>query len=229
MIETIFHGSKRIIERPIYGGGKPYNDYGPGFYCTKIEDMAKEWAVGSGNDGFSNRYQINEDGLKILYLSDEKYCILNWLAILIENRTFETTLPLAQEGKKYLLDNFMLPYKKYDIIKGYRADDSYFSFAQDFLSGAISVRQLSVAMHLGQLGEQYVIRSKKAFDSIEYVGYNVALSVEWSIKRDMRDYRARQNYRNMAQHERVKGDIFITHILDEEIKADDGRLRRVIS
>ena len=30
----LYHGSKDIIEKPIYGQGKKYNDYGLGFYCT---------------------------------------------------------------------------------------------------------------------------------------------------------------------------------------------------
>ena len=73
-----------------------------------------------------------------------------------------------------LLKNFTVPYKDYDIITGYRADDSYFSFAQDFINGAISVRQLGNAMKLGNLGTQFVIKSKKAFNAIQYKGYEVA-------------------------------------------------------
>lgn len=40
---TIYHGSKDIIEKPEYGKGKPYKDYGLGFYCTQEPDMAKEF------------------------------------------------------------------------------------------------------------------------------------------------------------------------------------------
>ena len=45
MVKTLYHGSKDIIEHPRYGAGKPYNDYGRGFYCTESLDLAKEWAV----------------------------------------------------------------------------------------------------------------------------------------------------------------------------------------
>ena len=49
---------------------------------------------------------------------------------------------------------------------GYRADDSYFSFASDFINGAISYRQLCNAMCLGKLGQQFVLKSNgKALDS----------------------------------------------------------------
>ena len=60
----------------------------------------------------------------------------------------------ATDGGLYdhLSQEFAIDYHSYDIIKGYRADDSYFSFAQDFLNGTISVSQLSDAMKLGDLG-----------------------------------------------------------------------------
>lgn len=45
MKKTVYHGSDHIIERPKYGYGKIYNDYGVGFYCTENQNMAKEWGV----------------------------------------------------------------------------------------------------------------------------------------------------------------------------------------
>lgn len=42
----------------------------------------------------------------------------------------------------------------------------YFSFAQDFVAGVISLEKLSEAMRLGKLGEQIVLKSPKAFDQI---------------------------------------------------------------
>ena len=37
----IYHGSKDIIKKPIYGIGNPKNDYGLGFYCTENLELAK--------------------------------------------------------------------------------------------------------------------------------------------------------------------------------------------
>ena len=31
----LYHGSDHIIEKPVFGEGKSYNDYGRGFYCTE--------------------------------------------------------------------------------------------------------------------------------------------------------------------------------------------------
>ena len=50
---------------------------------------------------------------------------------------------------------------EYDVIIGYRADDSYFSFAKDFINNTISVEQLAEAMRLGELGIQIVLKSER--------------------------------------------------------------------
>ena len=225
MFKTIFHGSSAIIEKPLFGFGKPYNDYGKGFYCTKCIEMAKEWGVSKHNDGFANIYEIETDDLKVFNLNSGEYSILHWLTILLENRVFSTDSALAKEAKEYLLENFKLPYKDYDIITGYRADDSYFSFAQDFINGAISVRQLGNAMKLGKLGTQFVIRSEKAFDALVFKGYEVANWSEWLSKRENRDRSARRQYFDVERNRRKRGDLYIVQMLDEEIKGDDPRIR----
>ena len=225
MIKKIYHGSKDIIEQPIFGFGKTYNDYGLGFYCTEEIDMAKEWGVNSDRDGYANIYEIETDSLNILDLNDDKYIVLHWLAILLENREFDAPSGLAAEAKEYILKNFMIDYKNYDTIIGYRADDSYFSFAQDFINGTISYRQLGNALRLGKLGQQFVLKSKKAFDSIKFIGYEVAIRKEWFDKKDLRDKTARREYFNVERNKRQRGDIYIAQIIDEEMKADDSRLR----
>lgn len=221
----LYHGSKDIIEKPIYGQGKKYNDYGLGFYCTDNIELAKEWGTSFERSGYANRYQIDCTELKILDLNDDKYCILHWLAILLSNREFDTPAGLVLEAKEFLKKNFMLDYKEYDIIKGYRADDSYFSFAQDFINGTISYRQLNNAMYLGKLGIQYVLKSKEAFNRIVFDGYEEAEYKEWYAKKMKRDKSARREYFDVERNRRQRGDIYITQILDEEMSPDDKRLR----
>lgn len=225
MIQKLFHGSSKIIETPLFGYGKPYNDYGLGFYCTDSLEMAKEWGVGKEQDGYANCYEIDCEGLQILDLNAPEYCILHWLTILLQNREFDVPSGLALEAKEYLLANFAIDYEHYDIITGYRADDSYFSFAQDFINGTISYRQLNNAMHLGKLGQQFVLKSKVAFDRIRFIGSEIADSSEWYAKKMLRDQTARRNYFSVERNKRQRGDIYITQIMDEEMKQDDPRLR----
>lgn len=225
MIRTLYHGSCSVIEKPVFGFGKPYNDYGLGFYCTDSLAMAKEWGVSKDQDGFANCYELDCDGLHILDLNAPEFCILNWLAVLLENREFDIPSGLALDAKEYILSNFAVNYKDYDAVIGYRADDSYFSFAQDFINGTISYRQLNNAMHLGKLGQQFVLKSKEAFDRIRFLGFETAESAEWYARKMQRDTSARREYLDAERNRRQRGDLFITQIMDEEMKADDPRLR----
>lgn len=225
MRKKIYHGSSEIIEQPKYGYGKVYNDYGLGFYCTEQLAMAKEWGVSRKKDGIANCYEIDCIDLKILNLNGEEFCLLHWLSVLLENREFEVLSALAAEAKEYILEKFKVEYDDYDIIIGYRADDSYFSFAQDFINGTISYRQLNHAMHLGKLGQQFVLKSEKAFERLEFTGYERAENEEWYRKKTLRDRAARREYFDVERNRRQKGDLYILQIMDEEMKADDLRLR----
>lgn len=225
MIRQLFHGSPSIIEKLQFGYGKVYNDYGLGFYCTDSLEMAKEWGVAQNRNGYANRYELDCEGLKILDLNGPSFNILHWLAVLLENREFDVPSGLALEAKEYILNTFRVDYQSQDAIIGYRADDSYFSFAQDFINGTISYRQLNNAMHLGKLGQQFVLKSKQAFDRIQFLGYEVADHDEWYAKKMLRDRSARREYFSVERNKRQRGDLYITQILDEEMKPDDERLR----
>lgn len=190
----LYHGSTCVVGQPIFGKGKTYDDYGQGFYCTENIELAKEWACLEGIDGFANCYSIDKEKLSILNLSDRKYSILHWLTILSENRKIRISTPLMKKGIDWLQRNFHIDASSYDAIIGYRADDSYFSFARAFLSNQISLGQLSYAMKLGKLGEQFVLMSKKAFDLIEFKGYEIADSSTYFVKRKARDENARKSY-----------------------------------
>lgn len=221
----IYHGSDKIIKKPQFGLGKTYNDYGQGFYCTYDIQMAKERGVGYEQNGYANCYEFDDEDLSILDLNSKEYCMLHWLGILLENRIFDMPSVLAAEAKVYIRENFHVDYENYDVIVGYRADDSYFSFAQDFINGTISYRQLCNAMHLGKLGLQYVLKSEKAFERISYLDYEIAKSNEWYVRKINRDKKARREYFDVERNKRVKGDIYITNILDEEMRWYDARLR----
>ena len=221
----IYHGSEKIIEKPLFGKGKKYNDYGRGFYCTEDIGLAREWAVDENRDGYANKYEIDLTGMNIIDLDSDAFCILHWITILLTNRFFELTTPLAKEGYRYLLDNYSVNVGNADIIKGYRADDSYFSYAQDFVNGLISVSQLMTALRLGDLGEQIMLRSRKAFNSIQYMGNESVASSEWYVKKVDRDRRARTQYFAMDKDSYIRGDLYMARIIDEEVTADDPRLR----
>jgi hypothetical protein len=227
---TLYHGSISIIEKPAFGEGNIHNDYGLGFYCTESMELAKEWACGDKRGGFVNTYKFNTAHLSMLDLSGDSYTILNWLAVLINNRTFFFSNSVAQEGHAYLSAHFLPSLSPYDAIKGYRADDSYFAFSLDFLNNTISLRQLKAAMYLGNLGIQIMVKSKKAFNALQFAGYEAVNGEEYFPKRTERDAKARESYLNGGRYGlRLESDIFMIDILRQEIKNEDLRIQRDVS
>ena len=218
----IYHGSKDIIEKPEFGKGNQKNDYGLGFYCTENVELAKEWACSNNEtNGYANQYEIDLSGYKVLDLREEKYSILNWMALLLKFRTFDVNTPISAQAKEYILENFYVDVEEYDVIIGYRADDSYFSFAKDFINNTISVEQLAEAMRLGELGIQIVLKSKKAFDTVKYVSYELAECKEYYVKRVSRDKKARETYLSGHRQNLVSDGLFVMDIIRKGVKNGD--------
>ena len=223
---TIYHGSEKIVEQPIFGEGKKNNDFGLGFYCTLSEELAKEWAVSSLRDGFANRYTLDSEYLNILNLNSPEYTILNWIAVLVEHRLFSIKTPVARRAKRYLIENFSINVNAYDLIIGYRADDSYFDYAESCLNNGISVEQLARAMQLGKLGEQIVLKSKFAFSNLKYEGFDIAEKNQYYVLRKARDDEANQLYFEILEEE--SDGLYIQDIIRGGIQNDDPRIPRNI-
>ena len=222
MKTILYHGSPEIIKKPVYGKGKTYNDYGRGFYCTEHWELAKEWVCSENIDGYCNQYEVDLSKLKVLRLSE--YTILHWLALLVTYRKIRVSSPIQQHSMDWLKKNYLLDLSEYDVVIGYRADDSYFSFARAFIGNEISLNQLSYAMRLGKLGEQIVLKSPAAFDAIQFLSYVGVDNTEYYARRKARDDEARAAYRAGLEKDDLNG-LYMRDILREELTPDDPRLR----
>jgi len=209
----LYHGSNIIVNKPLFGYGKPYNDYGQGFYCTEDEELAKEWACSSPIGGFVSVYSLDTKGLNILRLNDKN--ILEWLAILIKNRQIRYSSPVEKQIAEYVIANFYSDYSSFDVITGYRADDSYFSFVRAFLSNTISLEQLSDAMKLGNLGMQVFIQSQKAFDNLSFLESEPVFN-DYYVKRAERNNKAREDYFRLLE-KTVTSQTFARDIIKREV------------
>lgn len=221
---VLYHGSDHVIERPVHGAGRLYNDFGRGFYCSQDEELAREWAATHLADGFANRYELDTSDLVALRLDAPGYCVLHWLAVLVAHRTFRLRNPVASRAMRYLMEHFAVNVEGYDLIIGWRADDSYFDFADGFLNNAITVQQLASAMRLGNLGEQIVLKSARVFEPerLKFCGASVA---------DRSIYAPRRSARNdaaVAEYERLlsldEAGLYIADIIREGIRDGDPRI-----
>lgn len=164
------------------------------------------------------------NGLTFLDLSQLPYTILNWLALLVENRRFQPTTTVAAQGIEYLKQVFLPDTSQSDVIVGYRADDSYFSFARAFVNNAISLDQLAEAMRLGELGKQIVLTSPQAFAALRFQGCEIARASTYHVLRNERDRTAREAYRRNSAEADLDG-LFMRDIIREKVTNDDHRLR----
>ena len=201
----LFHGSSDREITPTFGLGEEKHDYGKGFYMTESAELAKEWAVCKvgGINGWVHKYELDTDELKILDFQNLN--IMTWLAELMKHRN-------AADSKRYrvLSQKFIAKYgietKKYDVIKGWRADASYFYIAKAFVRDEIDIDILEELLSLGGLGIQYCLKSEKAYsqlneieDELEPVEYR-----EFNSKYNERDAAAREKMRELINSEANK-------------------------
>lgn len=223
---TLFHGSEAIVSKPEIGLCRPYNDYGKGFYCTADQELGKEWACQKGHDGFVSCYKLPLDGLVTADLNGEGFTALHWLAVLFENRLVRLTTPVMERGGRWLQDHFSVDLDDADIVMGYRADDSYFSFARAFLSNGITLGQLTWALRLGNLGTQVMLKSPAAFETMQFTGYVKADAATYFPCYSERDAQARAEFAQMIRSSEDQDDgLFLSSLMAMGKEELDGCLR----
>ena len=219
MYKKIYHGSASIVRSPKFGAGNPYNDFGLGFYCTEYPQYAAEWAVGRDRSGFVSAYTINCDGLRIINLCGPQYNALHWLGLLLGFREFDLSSGTAYKAREYINRYFSVDYQGSDCIAGWRADNRCFMFAQEFLDGRMSYQALKSALAADDSNRQFVLKSNRAFDRVSFAGYRSASHEDVFAAGCSRELRAIKNMVPAAG-----GDLFITDLIDQEVRPYDTRL-----
>ena len=195
----LFHGTPDEIVVPTYGYGNEKHDYGKGFYLTENIDLAKEWAVCRPNDnnGWVHKYELDTTGLKILDFQEEN--VLSWLAELMKHRDAADSKRYRMLAKKFI-EKYGIDTNGYDVIKGWRANASYFYIAKEFVKDNIDMDILEELLSLGGLGIQYCIKSELAYSKLREVKEEL-LAVnydEFNEKYNQRDVMARKKMRDLV-------------------------------
>jgi hypothetical protein len=201
----LYHGTPAKVVTPTFGHGDDKHDYGRGFYLTENYELAKEWAVCKPDEanGWVHKYELETDGLKILDF--QELDVLCWLAELMKHRD-------AANSKRYrtLAEKFIEKYGVdtigFDVIKGWRANASYFYIAKEFVRDNIDIDILEELLSLGGLGIQYCIKTEKAYDHLKEIGEELSsvAYAEFNPKYNDRDSRARQNMRLLVDSDANK-------------------------
>ena len=201
----LYHGTPNKVVSPVFGGGDDKHDYGRGFYLTENIDLAKEWAVCRPNEenGWVHKYELDTDGLKILDF--QKYEVMSWLAELMKHRDADDSKRYRMLAVKFI-EKYGINTDSYDVIKGWRANASYFYIAKEFVRDNIDVDILETLLSLGGLGIQYCIKTEKAYSQLyELGGALMAVDYkEFNNKYNQRDIEARNNMRDLVNSEANK-------------------------
>ena len=221
---TLYHGSAELIKKPEPGRGNPYNDFGPGFYCTCSKDLAKEWACRDGRNGYALGYRLNAEGLRVLRLGETPLGVLQWLAVLLRYRAFSAKNEACYLAAEALKERFAPELDGVDLIVGPRADDSAFSFAQTFLDGELSLERLLAALRLDAEGEQVVVVSKTAFARLTHLDAEEAQGAQYDPVRRARDFLLRARYAETVEQDAANG-LGLLELTEGGIDANDPRLQ----
>ena len=112
----LYHGSPVIVEVPEIRISRFHKDFYYGFYTTAIYQQAVRWAVRFSGNGYVNQYTFTPDpGLRQLVFPEMTE---EWLDFITACRL----------GKTH----------DYDIVEGPMANDTIYSYVQDYVDGNIS-------------------------------------------------------------------------------------------
>lgn len=201
----LFHGTPNREIKPTFGCGDDKHDYGKGFYLTEDSELAKEWAVCRPNDenGWIHKYELDTDGLKILDFQEQS--VLCWLAELMKHRDAADSKRYRMLAQKFI-EKYGIDTSEYDVIKGWRANASYFYIAKEFVRDNIDVDILEELLSLGGLGIQYCIKSELAYSRLHEIteGLSLVNYAEFNEKYNARDIAARKNMRDLVDSDANK-------------------------
>lgn len=201
----LYHGSPNKVVVPQFGFGEGKHDYGKGFYLTENIELAKEWAVCRPDEtnGWVHKYELETDDLRILDFQEHN--ILSWLAELMKHRDASDSRRYKVLSKKFIAE-YGIDTSEYDVIKGWRANASYFYIAKEFVRDNIDIEILEELLSLGGLGIQYCIKSELAYSKLTEVE-DGPISVDYSEfneKYNERDIIARKRMRELVDSDANK-------------------------
>lgn len=200
----LYHGTPDEVVNPVYGGGQDKHDYGRGFYLTEDIELAKEWAVcrPSQQNGWVHKYELDCTDLKIFDF--QKKNVLSWLAELMKHRDAADTKRYRMLAAKFI-EKYGIDVSSYDVIKGWRADASYFYIAKEFVRDNIDIEILEELLSLGGLGIQYCLKSELAFSKLREIDEILSVDyTEFNDKYNKRDIEARNKMRDLVDSDANK-------------------------
>ena len=213
----LYHGTYDEVITPTYGLGKDKHDYGRGFYLTEHLDLAKEWAVCRPQEtiGYVHTFELDITDLKILDF--QEYGVLTWLAELMKHREASDSKRYRMLAKKFI-DKYGISTDEFDVIKGWRANASYFFIAKEFVRDNVDISILEDLLSLGGLGIQYCLKTELAYERLTELRDELQI-VEYGIyneKYNQRDVEARRHMKSLIDSDHNKVERVFSTLFEED-------------
>ena len=158
----LYHGSNIVVDQPTVDKGKPFKDFGQGFYLSDNLEQAMEMAervverVGAKQTPVVTTFEFDE-----FAMTDGS----------LEVKRFET---YSEEWAEFVLRNrdrkTPQPYHKYDIVYGPIADDGIVRQMRRFEMGAITLKELMQELQYPpKITFQYFFGSERALEKLKFL------------------------------------------------------------
>lgn len=131
--------------------------------------------------------------------------VLAWLAELVKHRDAADSKRYRMLAKKFI-EKYGVNTEEYDVIKGWRANASYFYIAKEFVRDNIDMDVLEELLSLGGLGIQYCIKTELAYSKLQEIegSLQTVSYAEFNEKYNQRDISARQKMRELIDSDANK-------------------------
>ena len=163
---TLYHGSYLSIPAPLAKAGRKNLDFGHGFYVTKLQKQAEDWARiiatrrGRNIIPVVNVYRFNRSKAeqdKIRFKVFDSYD-LEWLNYVVDCR----------KGKDISSD--------YDLVEGGVANDNVIDTVEDYEKGIITAEQALGQLRYKKVNHQICILNQSVIDNylvfVESLSFN---------------------------------------------------------
>lgn len=158
----LYHGSNIVVDNPEITKGKPYKDFGQGFYLSDTIEQAKEMAqrvverFGAGQTPVVSTFEFDDSVMTDGSLKVKRFETYTeeWAEFVMRNRDRKTPLP----------------YHDYDIVYGPIADDGVVRQMRRYEMGDITLKELMQELQYPpKITFQYFFGSKRALEKMKFL------------------------------------------------------------
>jgi len=122
---------------------------------------------------------------------------------------------LGKEEMDAFIAAYAVDLSGFDVVEGYRADDSYFQIVRSFVSNSLSLESLDACLRLGNLGRQIALRTEAAIAALTFVDAQKVYGTCYYPNRARRNEQAAACFLEIRNEQTLKeGTYFIDVVRD---------------